>query len=66
MVVHALNHVPQRSRPEIVVQPVPNKAWQFALANVDHKHLVCITGSFFLAAELRSMVIASLSQRHDA
>ena len=44
------------SRPRISVCPTPDSAWQTALARITPGHLVCITGSFFLAAELRLLV----------
>ena len=44
------------ARPRISVCPTPDSAWQTALARMTPDHLVCITGSFFLAAELQLLV----------
>ncbi len=41
-----------RQPPAIVVQPDPLAAWQLAQDLAGESDLICITGSFFLAAEL--------------
>ena len=50
-------------RPQIEVQPMPGDAWRSAHEQACEDDVICITGSFFLAAELRSTVIQSLSRR---
>jgi dihydrofolate synthase/folylpolyglutamate synthase len=41
---------------EITVYPTPVLAWQYVWQTVIPSELVCITGSFFLAAELRPLL----------
>jgi dihydrofolate synthase/folylpolyglutamate synthase len=43
-------------QPQIAVQPDPAAAWRFANELAGRDDLVCITGSFFLAAELLPLV----------
>jgi len=45
--------------PAVVVSPTPQEAWQEACRHAQSGELVCITGSFFLIAELRSLVLQS-------
>jgi dihydrofolate synthase / folylpolyglutamate synthase len=40
-------------RPVLHFRPTPETAWQLVESLVSPEHLVCITGSFFLAAEMR-------------
>jgi hypothetical protein len=40
--------------PQVHVAPDATSAWRAATALAGRKHLICITGSFFIAAELRS------------
>jgi dihydrofolate synthase/folylpolyglutamate synthase len=37
----------------------PEAAWQLACERATPDHLICITGSFFLAAEMRTVILAS-------
>lgn len=46
------------SRPRHVASD-PRAAWQLACARATPDHLICITGSFFLAAEMRAVIRAS-------
>jgi dihydrofolate synthase/folylpolyglutamate synthase len=41
---------------ELTVCPNPPDAWQFIQRSVVPRELVCITGSFFLAAEMRRLI----------
>jgi dihydrofolate synthase/folylpolyglutamate synthase len=53
LVQHALSKT-DSARPRLVVaHEEPDKAWEAALALADPHDVICITGSFFLAAELR-------------
>lgn len=40
-------------RPAVHYRPTPETAWQLIASLMSPAHLVCITGSFFLAAEMR-------------
>ncbi|MCH8839858.1 MAG: bifunctional folylpolyglutamate synthase/dihydrofolate synthase [Planctomycetes bacterium] len=42
----------------VLEEPRPEKAWQLVQATAAPDELVCITGSFFIAAELRRMLLA--------
>lgn len=44
------------SAPSLVTAPEPSSAWQLAQTETGPDDLICITGSFFLAAELRPLV----------
>jgi dihydrofolate synthase/folylpolyglutamate synthase len=48
-------------RPQVHQAAEPLAAWQLARRLASDEALICITGSFFLAAELRPVVAASLS-----
>jgi dihydrofolate synthase/folylpolyglutamate synthase len=37
----------------------PLAAWRLACERATRDHLICITGSFFLAAEMRAVILAS-------
>ena len=43
-----------RQAPVVAVAPDPDSAWQMARSTMQSGELLCVTGSFFLAAELRS------------
>jgi len=43
---------------QVEVSPTPREAWQRACHDAGAGELVCIAGSFYLAAELRSLVLA--------
>jgi dihydrofolate synthase/folylpolyglutamate synthase len=47
------------AQPALHVAPTPSAAWAQVVARAGREDLVCITGSFFLAAELRPLVLAS-------
>lgn len=54
-----LNVVPRQPglvRPEYRVAETPEEAWRMAEALRDAHDLVCVTGSFFLAAEIRALL----------
>ena len=44
------------STPKLQIAPEPASAWELAQRGAGPDDLICITGSFFLAAELRSQV----------
>jgi dihydrofolate synthase/folylpolyglutamate synthase len=52
-----------KSSCRIRVVPNPSQAWQETLAQACSDDLICVTGSLFLAAELRERMISDLSQR---
>jgi dihydrofolate synthase / folylpolyglutamate synthase len=43
----------------------PAAAWQKATELATPEHLICITGSFFLAAEMRREIAGSLNAKRD-
>ncbi len=47
---------------EIHEQPLPADAWQLAQQIAGLDQLICITGSFFIAAELRPILLATPSE----
>jgi dihydrofolate synthase/folylpolyglutamate synthase len=55
----AIQHTRKLSRLTLHVRPDPGSAWRLIESLVTPAHLVCITGSFFLAAEARQHVEAS-------
>jgi dihydrofolate synthase/folylpolyglutamate synthase len=44
--------------PPLLVQEEPRAAWEQARSSASADDLVCVAGSFFLAAEIRSLVVA--------
>jgi len=44
--------------PQVVMRPEPSTAWQFARSVATRNELICVTGSLFLAAELRPLILA--------
>jgi dihydrofolate synthase/folylpolyglutamate synthase len=56
---------PAMGRPALHVAPTPSAAWSHVLARAGRDDLVCITGSFFLAAELRPLVLATRLESHS-
>lgn len=44
--------------PQVLLCPSPVAAWRHAQSVLSPEHLLCITGSFFLAAEMRSLIPA--------
>ena len=50
--------------PELLVSESPVEAWQKSLAIASGGQMICVTGSFFLAAELRSIISATLPTPH--
>jgi len=61
MLERALRDVDLSRKPAITVCETPELAWQHCDTIVTPDDLVCITGSFFLAAEMRHMVTVSSS-----
>jgi dihydrofolate synthase / folylpolyglutamate synthase len=49
----------KNTKPTIDVFPTPREAWHEACRGAGPSDLVCIAGSFYLAAELRAAVLAS-------
>ena len=47
------------SLPEVFVCDSPIAAWRKCQSLTAPEHLICVTGSFFLAAEMRSMITHS-------
>jgi folylpolyglutamate synthase/dihydropteroate synthase len=43
------------SRPNLYASPNPTSAWQLLVSRAAPQNLICITGSFFLAAETRAL-----------
>jgi dihydrofolate synthase/folylpolyglutamate synthase len=43
-------------RGEVVISPTPALAWQYVQSTTVTQELVCVTGSFFLAAEMRRLI----------
>jgi dihydrofolate synthase/folylpolyglutamate synthase len=43
----------------VEVCPTPREAWEAVCRSAEHGELVCVAGSFYLAAELRPLVTAS-------
>ena len=52
----------RRKRPCVQVWPDPQDAWRAARNMATSDHVICLTGSFFLAAELRPIVLS----QHDS
>jgi dihydrofolate synthase/folylpolyglutamate synthase len=46
------------SRPNLYASPDPASAWQLLVSHASPQDLICITGSFFLAAETRGLAEA--------
>ena len=44
---------------DVVVCATPREAWQFAIQSAVPSECICITGSFFLAAEMCPLVVAT-------
>ncbi|NLS94699.1 MAG: bifunctional folylpolyglutamate synthase/dihydrofolate synthase [Planctomycetaceae bacterium] len=44
----------------------PDEAWQVARGLAADDDLICITGSFYLATEMRQLAIRSIEERHEA
>jgi dihydrofolate synthase/folylpolyglutamate synthase len=57
LAVHKLGASPDR----VEVIQLPVEAWESCLATWSPSNGICVTGSFFLAAELRSIMLASLA-----
>jgi len=57
-VFSALSAAATNQRPRVQVWPDPHDAWRTACNMATSDHVICITGSFFLAAELRPIVLA--------
>ncbi len=53
-------------RPAIHAVATPGEAWQMARRLAGPDDLICITGSFFLAAELRPLVLATTLESHPS
>lgn len=43
--------------PSFAIEPSPQEAWNTAIASANPQDLICITGSFFLGAELREVIL---------
>ena len=54
-----------RSAAEIVCEPDPIAAWKQTYGKICNDELVCITGSAFLVAELRSIVIEAIAKQRE-
>jgi hypothetical protein len=48
---------------ELTTRPTPAEAWHYVLHTVVPGEVVCITGSFFLAAELRPVACRLREER---
>ena len=57
-VFSSLSAAATNKRPRVQVWPDPHDAWRAACNMATSDHVICITGSFFLAAELRPIVLA--------
>ncbi len=47
------------ARADVCVSPTPHEAWQYVCSTAIPQERVCIAGSFYLAAEMRRLVLAS-------
>ncbi|MEQ8835657.1 MAG: hypothetical protein RID07_02510, partial [Lacipirellulaceae bacterium] len=52
----------QYEKTEINYDDDPTSAWQKAWQGASADELICVTGSFFIAAELRPLMLAETSQ----
>ncbi|MCG8584888.1 MAG: bifunctional folylpolyglutamate synthase/dihydrofolate synthase [Pirellulales bacterium] len=50
------NCVSPHCQQSIIVSDGPAEAWQLATENADADDLICVTGSFFIAAEIRQLI----------
>ncbi len=50
------------SEKELFVVETPHQAWEFASARSDDTEMICVTGSFFIAAELRDLLLLRQDQ----
>jgi dihydrofolate synthase/folylpolyglutamate synthase len=48
-----------QSDTQVVIRESPAEAWQHVQTKVQPDDLICITGSFFLAAEMRAVIEAA-------
>lgn len=44
------------SAPEVVCEPVKREAWSHAKSNAGPEDVICVTGSFFIAAEIKELI----------
>jgi dihydrofolate synthase/folylpolyglutamate synthase len=56
LVEHCVSKLDPNASPIVTQHGTPDAAWHFACAAAEPDDLICITGSFFLAAELRQVV----------
>jgi len=54
---------PPGSQPQVTVCDTPPAAWRHCQSILTAEHLVCIAGSFFLAAEIRPLISAAPAAR---
>ncbi|MEM9660287.1 MAG: cyanophycin synthetase, partial [Planctomycetota bacterium] len=47
-------------RPQLSLRRNPTEAWNLARQTTAQDELICVTGSFFIAAELRPVILADL------
>jgi dihydrofolate synthase/folylpolyglutamate synthase len=45
---------------DVVRRPTPKEAWQFAIDSAAPGECICIAGSFYLAAEMRTLIQAAV------
>ena len=70
--VHRLEAEAEYRRPSdqtVTISPDPVSAWRACRAELDPESLACITGSFFLAAEIRAALTAAVADstaRHSS
>jgi dihydrofolate synthase / folylpolyglutamate synthase len=50
-----------RTATEVIEHSLPSEAWQVARQLANRDELICVTGSFFIAAELRQLLSAKVS-----
>jgi folylpolyglutamate synthase/dihydropteroate synthase len=56
---------PRRKNQTVTISDNPISAWQACRKEIDAESLVCVTGSFFLAAEIRDALKTQFPESSD-
>ena len=59
---HSIKDARNLARLQLHVRPDPKEAWRAARSLALPDHLICVAGSFFLAAEVRALIDQSGGQ----